>query len=190
MLKQIIKGMFILSYLIICNSYADGIISNLDEYLKKYPDRIDEQGWVTIPRDDLENNSLPFRRNCQYQLMYNDNFIASPLLLSESTFHFKCSCKNRLFEVDCQDKLIIWSYEDGLHRNREISKCRNVTAIKQLSPESSEYASKKRLESILKISPSKFINFMFEMQEEVKKLREVINNLTPKHSDEENQSMN
>ncbi len=53
--------------------FADGIISNIDEYLEQYPKRISADGWVTIPADMLTNNKADFSRECEYRVYANEH---------------------------------------------------------------------------------------------------------------------
>ncbi|NQY43594.1 MAG: hypothetical protein HRT87_09655, partial [Legionellales bacterium] len=97
--------------LILTNSiHADGIISNLDEYLQRYPHLIDEQGWVTITREHLLNNTKYFDINCDYKLVHSDTSIAFPIKLTKHRFVFKAPSADKdylhLIEYNKKHKII------------------------------------------------------------------------------------
>ncbi|NQY42694.1 MAG: hypothetical protein HRT87_05050 [Legionellales bacterium] len=170
MLKQIIKGMFILGYFFICNSYADGIIQNLNQYLQRYPQRIDEQGWVTIPRSDLFENTQYFDTNCDYKLVHSDTSIALPIQVTKYSFMFQTVCDgNYLHRIAHSNKNKIWACTDG-YMSKKTSSLLQVTAFMQLSPESIKYARNKHLKSMLPSSSEGLVQLIVKMDKRIKEL--------------------
>lgn len=120
-------------------SYADGIIPDLKRYLENYPHLIDEQGWVTIPREHLLNNTENFDIKCDYKLVHSDTSIAFPIKLTKYSFIFKApyASKDYLHLIEYQKKHKILACLQEMSK-KEASKYQ-VTAFKQLSPESRQY---------------------------------------------------
>lgn len=173
--KQIIKWMFILSYFLICNSYADGIIKNIEQYLQRYPQRIDEQGWVTIPRSDLLENTEPFDTNCDYKLVHSDTSIALPIEVTKYSFMFQTSCDgNYLHRIAHSNKNKIWACTNG-YMSKKFKSLLQVTAFKQLSPESIKYARNKHLKSMLPSSSDDLVQLIVKMDKEIKDLKKEAN---------------
>ncbi len=150
--------------------FADGIILNLDEYLQRYPNRIDRQGWVIIPRGELLDNAENFDINCQYQL-HSDAVIEMPTSVGTNRLIFHFTNPNGFMVIDYDKKLIL--SHCALGSSKRANTGARIIAIKQLSPESIRYANEKRFKSSL--NNSEFVELMVSMDRRIKTLEKEVN---------------
>ncbi len=154
--------------------FADGVILNLKEYLQTYPHRIDEAGWVTIPRSDLIENTAQFDTKCQYQVIVNDHYILPITLLSLSVITFKFNEDFPTLTIINSNKIQVWRRRENENKV-DVSRDRSVSGFKQLSPESIKYARDKYFRSNLRTSPAEFIELIVNMEERIKTLEKEAN---------------
>ncbi len=134
--------------------YADGIIPNLQQYLTRYPSRIDAEGWVTIPKGELIDNKIVFDTNSQYQLVAGGRIFADATQVEAYRLTFKWCKPGYLTRIHCGDKLKIDYVEDtaGTEDGKQAKPTHELSYIKQRSPESIRYANEKRFKASLKNS--------------------------------------
>ncbi len=153
--------------------YADGIIPNLQQYLERYPQHIDAQGWVTISRSELLDNTKNFDVKCQYQLVYSDTIIEMPTSVRADFLIFNYTNPNVYMLIESKNKLLLLTCPEGTRKKTDTGA--RIIAIKQLSPESTKYALEKHLRTSLRASPAEFVDLMVSMDRRIKTLEKEVN---------------
>ncbi len=149
--------------------FADGIISNLQQYLQKHPDRISADGWVTIPLEILKINKEPFGLDCEYRAEDGNHSWQTSGYISESLIEFGFPWNtSRFMYIQQSNKSIITEAHES--KNNAM-----VIKLQQRSPASIAYTKKREQNNINVFQ--KFNGFLEQITQQMGQMNNKMNNL-------------